>query len=64
MEERRIYCDQCKQQTHTSIQVEHLHSHSRDARLDFCDRYCLIKYFEANPVKWGQLISPTHHERG
>jgi len=46
MKQTKVSCDQCKREGRCSIRVEYGFS-TRD-ELDFCDRHCLIEFFEKN----------------
>ena len=47
MRQYKVYCDECKKEHHTTIHIEFNNQRSND--MDFCDRLCLIRWFERNP---------------
>ena len=58
MKEVRIYCDQCHKDS-PWYQVSVRTSRSELDDKHFCDRLCLIKWFEENPAIWKRRENET-----
>ena len=51
MKETTITCDKCKRRLSYEYVEVNLNEHrtNQTNRLEFCDRLCLVKYFEEQP---------------
>lgn len=51
MKQTNFYCDRCKREL-LNLRIEIFSKQYRDDNLHFCDRKCLLDYFEENPGEY------------